>query len=354
MLTPSSRVSTCLTKYFQVLHNILDTATWFEYEKGNISEDACYDQISQDMNIPPEEIRKAFQEARDSLESRPEVIDLIRQLKPSRKVYAMSNISAPDYAVLKSKRSEWDLFDRIFTSSEARERKPNLGFYRYVLEQMGPSIDPSRAIFIDDKPENVLAARSFGITGIHYDTFENVQRALLNLCLDPVERGFAFMRANARKHYSYTSTGEIIQENFAQLLILEAMGDPSMVEYTPFHGPFNFFRDGGLPASTQFPCDADTTSIGFTVLDDIPLSTKHHVMDDMLNLRNADSILQVYFDASRPRIDPIVCVNVLTLFYTYGRGDELRETFQWVESVLKHRAYLDGTRYYEPAEAFLL
>ncbi|TFY65539.1 hypothetical protein EVG20_g5550 [Dentipellis fragilis] len=161
------------------------------------------------------------------------------------------------------------------------------------------------------------------------------------------------MRAHACNHASYTSTGHTIQENFAQLLILEATGDPSLVEYTTYEGPFNFFRGDGQFTSKNFPNDADTTSIGLTVCDCMSEVAKHRVMDELLTLRNSDGVLQVYFDASRPRIDPIVCVNVLTLFHTHGRGDELVETFDWVERVLEHRAYVDGTRYYEPAEAFL-
>lgn len=62
--------------------------------------------------------------------------------------------------------------------------------------------------------------------------------------------------------------------------------------------------------------------------------------------------LQMYFDHSRPRIDPVVCVNVLTLFYTYGRGKELSECLDWVRQVLISRAYVEGTRYYT-AEDFL-
>jgi hypothetical protein len=48
-----------------------------------------------------------------------------------------------------------------------------------------------------------------------------------------------------------------------------------------------------------------------------------------------------------------VCVNVLTLFYKYNREAELQPTLQWICEVLRNRAYLDGTRYYETAECFL-
>ena len=48
-----------------------------------------------------------------------------------------------------------------------------------------------------------------------------------------------------------------------------------------------------------------------------------------------------------------MCLNVLSLFYTHGRGSQLSSTLTWVLTVLISRAYLDGTRYYKTAEAFL-
>lgn len=62
---------------------------------------------------------------------------------------------------------------------------------------------------------------------------------------------------------------------------------------------------------------------------------------------------QTYFDAERPYTDPIVSLNVLSLFYSHGRGHELSKTLDWLLGLLEHRAYLEGTRYYETAECFL-
>ncbi|THU85197.1 HAD-like protein [Dendrothele bispora CBS 962.96] len=335
----------------KTLRKILESATWFEYEKGNLSEDACYAAVATEFCVSPDHVREAFQAARDTLTSRPFMVDLIRQLKPGRKVYAMSNISAPDWLVLSKKDADWSIFDGVFTSASVGERKPNIGIYRHVLETTGA--DPAKSIFVDDKLENVLVARSFGIHGIVYDSFENVQRSLLNLCFDPIARAQSFLSNHKLNHLSYTNTGVTIQENFAQLLILEATGDPSLVDYTKYDGQFNFFRGPGELTTSNFPCDVDTTSIGLTIVPHVSPATKHCIMDDILQLRNSDGIVQVYFDSSRPRIDPVVCVNVLTLFHENGRGEELKETFDWVENVLKHRAYEAGTRYYEPAEAFL-
>lgn len=106
--------------------------------------------------------------------------------------------------------------------------------------------------------------------------------------------------------------------------------------------------------ASNSPFDIDTTSIGLTVTDNIPLSVIHAVLDEILaTCLNDDGIVQVYFDVRRPRIDPVVCVNALSLFYTYGRGHQLCRTEQWVFDVLINRAYSQGTRYYVTPECFL-
>ena len=130
-----------------------------------------------------------------------------------------------------------------------------------------------------------------------------------------------------------------------------------------------------LFTTDEFPPDLDTTSVGLMITqpdDDVV----HSVLDEILQYRTEDGInmvkfichhlystrpmqsanqlpRQIYFDPERAHTDPVVSLNVLSLFYSRGRGHELASTLDWVLGVLAHRAYLDGTRYYETAECFL-
>ena len=203
-----------------------------DYERGRLGEQECYDQVGERFGLPPSEIRKAFDQARDSLRANDELIKLIRELKEETngtlRVFAMSNISLPDWEVLRTKPADWSIFDQIFTSGAAGERKPNIGFYRHVISATG--IDPKTTIFVDDKHENVLSARSVGLHGIVFENEAVVRRALRNLTGDPIARGNAYLKANAKKLDSVTEATDkhpaiIIHENFAQLHILEATGD---------------------------------------------------------------------------------------------------------------------------------
>ena len=95
-------------------------------------------------------------------------------------------------------------------SAEARERKPNIGFYEHVIEKT--RIDPSRMIFVDDKIENVLSARSFGMQGIVFDDEVKVVQQIKNLCGDPILRGNRFLVSNKKHLTSVTSNNIELSE----------------------------------------------------------------------------------------------------------------------------------------------
>ena len=123
--------------------------------------------------------------------------------------------------------------------------------------------------------------------------------------------------------------------------------------------------------TSELPPDLDTTSIGLTVTQ-TENRVINEVLDEMLQYVTHDGMVkvnpypllprlapplihlgQMYFDAEQPYTDPIASLNVLTLFYSRGRGHELSNTLEWLLGLLEHRAYLDGTRSYETPECFL-
>ena len=63
----SSNTKTSISS--KTLRQILACPTWFEYERGKISQDDCYAKVGSEFSLPIEEIRQAFIEARESLQS---------------------------------------------------------------------------------------------------------------------------------------------------------------------------------------------------------------------------------------------------------------------------------------------
>ncbi|RMD42097.1 hypothetical protein DV735_g3039, partial [Chaetothyriales sp. CBS 134920] len=286
----------------------------------------------------------------------------VRELKLDVKgkllVYAMCNLAREDHEALKP-AADWSIFDGIFTSSEAGFRKPELGFYKKTLAAIGA--DPAEVVFVDDVPENMLSARSMGMQALCFQQDDNktknssrlILQQIKNLTSDPIQRGRDFLLSNAKQMHSISNTGHTFRDSFSQLLLLEATQNRNLVDIEQHPRTWNFFIDKPVLTTDSFPDDLDCTAVAWTVLEPEPrLITS--VLDEIVgSWVNSDGIVMTYFDHTRPRVDPVVCVNVLRLFYKYGRGHELSATLQWVRDVLYHRAYLEGTRYYAPPEAFL-
>lgn len=56
--------------------------------------------------------------------------------------------------------------DTVISSAVVGVAKPDLGIYEIAAAAAGAA--PDRCVFIDDRPENVTAAQSLGMIGIHY------------------------------------------------------------------------------------------------------------------------------------------------------------------------------------------
>ncbi|KAH9083343.1 HAD-like domain-containing protein [Lactarius deliciosus] len=327
----------------KTLKAILSSTIWQQYERGRISESECYRLAGERFSLDPEEVRRALVDARAGLRSNDAFIrficDLQAESQGTLRIFAMSNISAPDYADTRAKPTEWGIFERVFTSAAAGMRKPDLCFFEFVLDEI--KAEPSSVVFVDDQLENVLAARSLGMNGIVFDDVQRVRQSLRFFTGDPVSRGLSFLEARAGRLESETNYGQIVGENFAQLLIWEATNKRELVNYVHHPRTWNFFREGPILTTDEFPPDLDTTSIGLMVTqpDDHVFDS---VMDEMLQYTSEDGIAATYFDAERPRTDPIVALNVLRLFHSRGRGRQLSRTLEWVLGVLKHRAYLEA------------
>ena len=64
----------------------------------------------------------------------------------------------------------------IFLSYEINLSKPDLRIFSYILKKTGA--DPKDVIFIDNKEENVIAARKVGISTIHFKSMSQLKTDL--------------------------------------------------------------------------------------------------------------------------------------------------------------------------------
>jgi putative hydrolase of the HAD superfamily len=78
-----------------------------------------------------------------------------------------------------------ELFEEVVDSSHVGMRKPERAIYELTCSRMG--IEPGEAVFVDDNPDNVEAARAYGMETVHFG--ENPWDALAEIDAILVKRG---------------------------------------------------------------------------------------------------------------------------------------------------------------------
>ncbi|CAG8251042.1 unnamed protein product [Penicillium salamii] len=334
------------------LGRVLSSSPWMDREIGKIDENECFTRAAELYGFQAEDLKEVVEYLRETLTYDEKMLSLFKEIKqiPGVNIHLVSNISESEYKALRRRWDDsfWSTFDGIYTSWMLGVRKPSLSFYQNVLRATRAA--QQETLFIDDQPENVLAAMSLGMRGIV--GIDDLARILKNVTGDPIERGLAFLEKYARKHYSTTVGGDDIDENYAQLLILETTKNENLVDINRPPRLWNFFSGKPKYTSQVYPDDMDTTALALVVLD-YEAEVAHSILDEMLNHVNDEGLVQIYTDKSRPRVDAIIALNVLVAFFKYGRGYELPRTLDWIQNILLNRAYIHGTRYYQSPEWFL-
>jgi putative hydrolase of the HAD superfamily len=148
----------------------------FELEKGNLTEPAFLAQVSEALE--PE------------LGHRPEMHRFkeiyFRALKPNEPmIEQMRALRERGYrmALLTNNVREWepywrsmvpvdDIFEVVVDSGFVGMRKPQPEIYELTLERLGDGIAAADCLFVDDLEVNIDAARTLGMTAVHFRASE--------------------------------------------------------------------------------------------------------------------------------------------------------------------------------------
>jgi 2-haloacid dehalogenase len=97
-----------------------------------------------------------------------ETVEILKELKkiPGMKTYALTNWSAETFPIALERYDFLHWFDGRLVSGEEKTRKPFADIYQKIIDKF--SIDPAKAIFIDDNLRNIKGAEVLGIKGIHF------------------------------------------------------------------------------------------------------------------------------------------------------------------------------------------
>jgi epoxide hydrolase-like predicted phosphatase len=143
---------------------------WQEVLLGNKSLDDYWLEIGPSLGLEsPSEIQ-AFRERYFADEAiNAGVLELVHMLKGQYTLAVLSNAPPRLTQWLK----DWeilDLFDVVVCSGDVGLVKPDPAIFQLTLDRLG--VAPDEAIFIDDSPGHVAAARALGLQGIHFTSAE--------------------------------------------------------------------------------------------------------------------------------------------------------------------------------------
>lgn len=156
---------------------------FYAYEKGLIS-DADFRQVLRELfslTVTDAQLDLAWNAMLVDLPSRK--LQWLANLKSKLQVFALSNtnnihITYVNEVMLKGTSLD-TYFHRCYYSHHVNMRKPDFEIYEHVLNHAG--LVPEETLFLDDNPDNIMAAKSLGIHAVQVNHPDEVYTILNGL-----------------------------------------------------------------------------------------------------------------------------------------------------------------------------
>ena len=150
---------------------------WIDLDRGTLSDSVAIERFAARMGRPAAEMHALMQYVKDSLTPLPDSIALLDELaERGVPLYGLSNMSAPMFALLKSRHGHWDRFRGIVVSGEIGMVKPDPEIFHHLAQRY--DLIPAETVFIDDHLPNIESARRLGFHTIHFADAAQCRREL--------------------------------------------------------------------------------------------------------------------------------------------------------------------------------
>lgn len=116
----------------------------------------------------------------------PGTLDVVADLADGGTRLAILSNAGPDFASPFRHSPLGELFERVFVSAELDDLKPSASIFEHVLADLGTTA--ADTVFIDNRSDNVEAARALGITGHLFTGPESLRRFVEGLATPSTER----------------------------------------------------------------------------------------------------------------------------------------------------------------------
>ena len=145
---------------------------WVDLDQGIITTEQAKEAYAKEVPEYREYIDRIYQEMDKMLVQFDYAVSWIQELKErGYKIYILSNWSKPAYDACKDTALSFlPLVDGVVFSYKELVIKPDDKIYDIICSRY--DINPAEAVFLDDTEKNIIAAREFGLHGIHFQSYE--------------------------------------------------------------------------------------------------------------------------------------------------------------------------------------
>lgn len=152
-------------EYDDLVRAVFDSETARRASLGQISEAEHWESVARRFRREPSEVEALRGEFFGGDIVDHELIGFIRSLRPRFKTGVISNAWSGLRQYMINNGFE-DAFDSVTISAEVGAMKPEAGIFEHALKDA--QVPAQAAIFVDDFPENLRAARALGMTAVHF------------------------------------------------------------------------------------------------------------------------------------------------------------------------------------------
>lgn len=170
-------------------HEVFEQRYWTDrlaYDRGDLTGLAFWQKFVSDagLGLSAEEIDLLNQwDARMWSTTNPETIAWHHHLKEhGLQTGILSNMGDSVLEVILEKFAWIEDFDVLIWSYQHGMAKPDPAIYKLLLERLGTA--PEETLFLDDRLENIEAARLLGIQGLLFSTVDQLRQDLISSGMD--------------------------------------------------------------------------------------------------------------------------------------------------------------------------
>jgi putative hydrolase of the HAD superfamily len=170
----AQRVKTLVFQQFAV------GSDWAAFDCGAIEAGALADRIATRTGLPREGVVALIDAIPAHLQPMAESVALLERLRAAgHRLALLSNMPRPYAAHLEASHPCFAWFEHRAWSGRLGMMKPERGIFDHLRGAL--SLDLEHAVFLDDHPGNIAAARALGWNALHFETAAQASEGLRDL-----------------------------------------------------------------------------------------------------------------------------------------------------------------------------